>query len=364
MAQNPLTVAAAGDIIPSRPLFPGGDPVTPGLAGVVELIGAADVAVANLDSALTTRGYPKEKLITVRARPDVVAPDVAKLGFGVISVANNHSTDYGEVGLLDTLAALEGAGVRAIGGGETLAAASAPAIVETGDWRVGVIAYSSVLPTGAAASADRPGLAPLHVHTAYETNPYHLMEEPGTPPVVRSHADEAELAAASEAVALLREQVDFVVVLLHWGGGVSDELYEYQGPLGRALLDAGADVVIGSHPHRILGIERHGDKAIFYSPGTLIEQVDRESVAPDMRALLNMLSPDSFVATLTVAPGGGYSIRLTPTTIDAHGVPMIAKGEAYERIAKRIVEMSAATGTHVEEQSGQLVVALGSAAVV
>jgi poly-gamma-glutamate synthesis protein (capsule biosynthesis protein) len=364
MPNNPLSLVAVGDVIPMRPLFPGGEPVTAGFGRVVELVSGADVAVGNLDTSLTTRGYPREKLINVRANPEIVAPDIAQMGFDVISVANNHATDYGETGLFDTLEALESAGVRPVGGGESLERATTPAIVEANGWRVGVSAWTAVLPTGAAASAERPGLAPLHVHTSYEVDPYLLMEEPATVPTVRSHVDEGDLDLARTTIERLRSHVDFVVVLVHWGGGLAEGLAEYQGPLGRALLEAGADVVVGSHPHRVLGIERYGDKAIFYSGGTLVEQLDRDTVAPELRPIFALLSPDSFVATLDISPGGGYSIRITPTTMEADGVPTIAEGVAFDRIAGRLVELSSALGTDVRVGDAELVVALGAPVAV
>jgi poly-gamma-glutamate synthesis protein (capsule biosynthesis protein) len=359
MPTKPLSLVAVGDVIPTRPLFPGGGPATGGFRRVVELISGADVAVGNLDTTLTTRGYPREKLINVRANPQIVAPDLARLGFDVVSVANNHGTDYGETGLFDTLEALESAGVTPVGGGKDLVQATTPAIVEANGWRIGVSAWTAVLPTGAAASAERPGLAPLHVHTSYEVDPYLLMEEPATVPTVRSHVDERDLDLARAAISRLRSQVDFLVVLVHWGGGLSDVLAEYQPPLGRALLDAGADAVVGSHPHRVLGIERYGSKAIFYSAGTLIEQLDRSTVAAELRPIFDLLSPDSFVATLDITPDSGYAIRVTPTTIEADGVPFVAEGEAFERIADRLVGLSSALGTDVQVGAGDLVVDLG-----
>ncbi len=133
-----------------------------------------------------------------------------------------------------------------------------------------------------------------------------------------------------------------------------------QRPLGRALLDAGADVVVGSHPHRVLGIERHDGKAIFYSPGTLVEQLSGEGLAPEIAGIFDLLLPDSFVATLEVASDGGYGIRITPTTVDGEGVPMPAEGEAFARIAERLVRMSAALGTAMDVREDALEVALGS----
>jgi poly-gamma-glutamate capsule biosynthesis protein CapA/YwtB (metallophosphatase superfamily) len=356
MPDGPLTIAAAGDVIPARPLFPAG----PELERVLAVLQGADVAVGNLDSALTTRGYPREKLINVRANPDVVAPDLGRMGFDVISVANNHATDFGETGLSDTVDALRAAGVQPVGGGEDLAAATAPVIVEAAGWRVGVSAWTAVLPTGAAASPVRPGLAPLHVRTAYEVDPYLLMEEPATVPTVRSHVDEADLARACETIGRLRAEADFVVALVHWGGGLSEGLAEYQSPLGRALLDAGADVVVGSHPHRVLGIERHGEKAIIYSGGTLVEQIDHGVVGPELAHIFGLLSPDSFIATLDVAPDGRYGMRITPTTIVADGIPQLADAAAFDRIAERVTRLSAELGTAVELRDGELHVVLGA----
>ena len=361
MPDGAISIAAIGDLMPGPPgLFPGGAPVSEGLGRVAELLGGAGVAVGNIDSVLSDRGYPREKLITLRREP-AVAHDIAKLGFDVISVANNHGTDYGEIGLFDTLDALEGAGVRAVGGGETLAQATEPVIVERDGWRIGVTAWTACLPTGAAAAPDRPGLAPLHVHTSYEVNPLLLMEEPATVPTVRSRVDEADFDAARAVLARLRDEADFVVVLVHWGGGLSEGLAEYQRPLGHALIDAGADVVVGAHPHRVLGIERYAGKAILYSGGTLVDQMDRSIVPAELRPILDMVSPDSFVATFDVAPDGSYGLRVAPVTVDGDGVPMPAEGEAFDRIAERLVRLSAELGTEVRTGEGELVVELGSA---
>jgi poly-gamma-glutamate capsule biosynthesis protein CapA/YwtB (metallophosphatase superfamily) len=361
MPDGPISIATIGDLMPGPPgLFPGGASVSEGLGRVVEVFAAADVAVGNIDSVLSTRGYPREKLITLRREP-AVAEDLAKIGFDVISVANNHGTDYGEVGLFDTIEALEGAGVRAVGGGKDLAEATAPVIVERNGWRIGVTAWTACLPTGAAAGPGRPGLAPLHVSTSYEVNPLLLMEEPATVPTVRSQVDEADLDAARGVLSRLRDEVDFIVVLVHWGGGLSEGLAEYQRPLGHAFIDAGADVVVGAHPHRVLGIESYEGKAIMYSGGTLIDQMDRSIVPEDLRPILDMVSPDSFIATLDIAPDGGYGLRVTPVTVDGDGVPMPAEGDAFDRIAERLVRLSAELGTEVRIAERELVVALGSA---
>jgi poly-gamma-glutamate capsule biosynthesis protein CapA/YwtB (metallophosphatase superfamily) len=363
MPRSPLTLAAIGDVMPGRRLYRDGEPVTKGLAGVAGVLGAADVAVGNMDGVLSRRGYPREKLITIRADP-AEAADYAQLGFDVISVANNHGTDYGETGLFDTLEALESAGIRPVGGGADLARATAPVVLEQAGWRIGVTAWTACLPTGAAAGPGRPGLAPLHVHTSYEVNPLLLMEEPASVPTVRSAVDAADLAAARDAVARLRDDVDFVVALVHWGGGLSEGLVEYQRPLGHALVDAGADIVVGAHPHRPLGIERYAGKAILYSPGTLVDLMDRSVVPEDLRPLLASVSPDSFIATLDIAPAGGYSIRITPVTVDGDGVPMVAEEAVFDRIAERLVGLSADLGTDVRVAGEELIADFSAAVAI
>src|SRR5579884_499563 len=123
MTRGTLSIVAVGDIIPTRPLFPDGRPSN-GFAEVAARVAAADVAVANLDIPLTASGSAREKLITVRASPEL-AREIRRVGFDVVSVANNHGMDYGETGLLETLAALEGAGLRHVGGGRDLASSTA-----------------------------------------------------------------------------------------------------------------------------------------------------------------------------------------------------------------------------------------------
>src|SRR5262245_32518823 len=231
MLTKPLTLAVAGDVVPTRPLFPGRRPATRGFAEVVELITRADIAVVNLDIPLTARGHPREKIIAIRA-PLATAGDLSATGFDVVSVANNHGMDYGEIGLLDTIEALDAAGTEHVGGGADLASATAPAIVDRSGSSVGVLGWTCLLPTGAAASPERPGQAPLHIHASWEINPYLHMEEPTAPPTVRTRVDAADLERALTAVANLRDRSDFVVALIHWGGGLTDEISEYQRPLG------------------------------------------------------------------------------------------------------------------------------------
>ncbi len=358
MTKQRLSLVAVGDMLPTRPLFSGDRPASDSFANTLELVHAADIAFGNFEIPLSNRGYPREKLITFRADPEV-APDVGKLGFDVLSLANNHILDYGYEALFDTIHLLRGQGIRLIGAGSNLAEASAPVVLEANGWRVGFIAFTSLLPTGAAAAPERPGLSPIHVHSAYEINCYWQMEEPGEPMIVtpRTWADDADVSYAAGCIAGLRDECDFTCVSMHWGFGASEELATYQRPLGHALIEAGADVVFGNHPHAVHAVELYRDKAIFFSPSTFIGQQVREDASPIALAIWAAMSPDGYVMHLDIEPDGSYRTRIIPVSLDTDGLAAIARGEVFDRIADRLVRLSAQLGTRVEVVGDELLLA-------
>ncbi len=148
----PLTVALAGDVIPARPLTPAPESAEK----VYALVGSADIAIGNLEMALTNESTPVAKMITRRASPEI-ARDIYMLGFDVLSVANNHTVDYGWPGLLETSSALAAGGVRVIGGGPTRREAAAPAVERVAGRRIGIIAFSCLTPAGMDAGRRPAG---------------------------------------------------------------------------------------------------------------------------------------------------------------------------------------------------------------
>ncbi|HEY0448232.1 CapA family protein [Actinophytocola sp.] len=352
MTQSGFSLAAVGDLVPSRRLPA---ELSTGFKATADYLSTADVTFGDLEIPLSTGGAPREKWITFRASPDL-AEDLAGLRFDVLSLANNHSLDYGPEALFDTMRELDAVEVRHLGAGRDLAASGEPVVIDVNGVSVGFLAWSCLLPTGAAASDTRPGLAPLHVHTAYELDAYLVMEEPGNPPVVRTRIDEADLARAVESITALRDEVDFLVVSVHWGYGAGENLAEYQRPLGHAIVDAGADVVLGNHVHAIHGVEVYRGKAILYSPGNFIAQQPREGLSEGAIAILDEMSRDGYLAWLDVAPGGGYTLRLVPVTGNADGLPEVVDGPDWERIAERIERLSARLGTPVSRDGGYVTV--------
>jgi poly-gamma-glutamate synthesis protein (capsule biosynthesis protein) len=311
----------------------------------------------NLEAPLASCGNPREKLITFRSDP-VLAGDLASIGFNVISLANNHSMDYGGEALLQTIALLEEQGVRCVGAGADLNAAIQPVTLVSGGTKVGFAAWSCLLPAGSAAGPDRAGHAPLHVRTAYEINPYYDMEEPGNPPIVRTHVDPDELAGVKAVLRQLCEETDFVVASIHWGYGRGDRLAEYQTTLGKALIDAGADIVIGHHVHALQGVETYNKRAILYSLGGFIAQQPRVGQPPEILALYDEMSPETFTAIIELSTGG-YELRVVPMATSEDGLPVILDGSSLEIACDYLQTLSGPLGTSFDRDENGLTARFG-----
>ena len=159
--------------------------------------------------------------------------------------------------------------------GINLEEARRPALVERAGVRLGFLSYTSVFwPVGHAAGRDAPGVATIKATTAYQPGP-RALEMPGAPPVIVTTPDPSELEAMEMDVKNLRNRVDIVVVSCHWGVSGSNQVLDYQHAIGRAAISAGADIVIGHHPHVVQGIELWQGRPIFYSLGNFVFDWDR-----------------------------------------------------------------------------------------
>jgi len=231
---RPLVLAAVGDVTLGEQVGPaveahgGAYPWT----GVARTLRDADVTVGNLETSVSTRGVAASKQYAFRGPPQAL-PAMGRLaGFDVLTLANNHAVDYGPEALLDTIRYVRAAGIQPIGAGANADLARRPAIVEAGGLRVALLGYSDVNPLGFPATAWTPGTA---------------------------RADPAAIAADVRAA---RHRADVVVCFFHWGVELQPQPDARQRSLASACLAAGAQVVLGAHPHVFGRIERPGRRAL------------------------------------------------------------------------------------------------------
>jgi len=208
-------------------------------SATAEITRGADLAVGNLECALSRDATALVKRYSFKADP-ACADGLARAGFDVLSLANNHSLDCGRAGLLDTMDALARRGISWVGAGEDAAAAEAPLIVERKGLRIAFLAWTAVHCVGVIYRRDAPGAA------AFETE------------------------RAEAAIRAAGRRADVVIVLLHWGLEYTREPREVQRRIARRLIDAGAHLIIGHHPHTPQPVERYRGGVIAYSLGNFV----------------------------------------------------------------------------------------------
>jgi hypothetical protein len=254
--EKTVTLVAVGDVGPKR-----------ANAGELfdltrSILRGADITFGQLESNLSLGGTPQLHMGLGSIAHPQIGDALAEAGFNVMSFASNHSLDYSEEALRDTLDVMQRNRIEVIGAGRNIFEARRPAIFERQDTRVGFLAYCSVVPKGFDAGEHKSGVAPVRVSTAYEQADW----QPGTPPRIITRAFPDDLEAMVKDIQSLRPQVDVLVVSMHWGVHfVPSIIAMYQHEVGHAAVDAGADIIIGTHAHILKGIEVYKGKVIFFS---------------------------------------------------------------------------------------------------
>jgi poly-gamma-glutamate capsule biosynthesis protein CapA/YwtB (metallophosphatase superfamily) len=256
-----VTLYAVGDVAVTR------DNPKSAFTPTMVLLNEPDILFGQLEATLSQKGTAKAEGGPQRPDPGV-ADALKSAGFDVMSFASNHTMDYGADGLLDTLNIASQKGITLVGAGSNIKEARQPAIIERNGIKIAFLGYNSILPQGFWATDDRPGCAPVRVRTFYESiDPHH----PGTPPEVFTIAHEEDVKAMVEDIQKVKSLADVIVISMHWGiHHMVGKLAMYQRDVGHAAIDAGADLIIGSHPHILKGIEVYKGKVIFYSLGNFI----------------------------------------------------------------------------------------------
>ncbi len=235
-------------------------------APLLPLLREADIRYCQVEQVFSDKGTPcvSASSVMFRVPPKYVA-SLKYTGIDVGSPNGNHALQYGQEALIDTVEVLEKNGIKAFGAGKDNNEARKPAILEKKGVKIAFLGYNSIIGVGEAAEANWPGVVPMRIHTYYE--PLEL-NQPGMPPRIRTFPEPQDMAAMKEDIEKTRQMADIVVVALHMGIHYKRaELSEYQPVVAHAAVDAGADLILGTHPHVLKAIEVYKGKVIFYSLG-------------------------------------------------------------------------------------------------
>jgi poly-gamma-glutamate capsule biosynthesis protein CapA/YwtB (metallophosphatase superfamily) len=291
---GPVTVAFGGDVHFESFLRDAvqSDPAG-ALAPVGDLFAQADIAMVNLETAVTEGGVPSPKQYNFRA-PEAGLTALREAGVDIVSVANNHGMDYGEEGLRDTMAAARRADLALVGAGRTAKQAYRPHWVTVNGRRIAFFGATQVLDTFAieawTARSDRAGLA-------------------------SAKEDYDGLSQLLAAVERADGKGDTVVVMLHWGEEGASCPLPRQQELAAQLTDAGADIVVGGHAHRLQAGGFLGDAVVHYGLGNFVFYTSGGPGA------------DSGVFAVTIAPDGSMHTKWKPAVLQG-GVATGLSGDA------------------------------------
>lgn len=301
-----VAIAAVGDVLLSRKIA---DTISDEgwkapFRNSAKILQGSDFAFCNLETPAAFAGSPfpgKDPDVTFRAPPGALF-GLKSGGFSIVSVANNHINDYGPAALKETLEALDILGIAHCGAGVNAAEARRPAIMTAKGLRFAFLGYAEPMWSVVEAGTE-PGVALL--------NPDQII---------------ADIQAA-------RAEADVVVVSLHWGEEHQGAPRESDRALARTFVDAGANLIIGHHPHVLQGAEFYREALILYSLGNFIFDMVSSKTYQSASALIR------FEGKRPV------EVRFRPILIDRLSfAPDLAVGEDATRIASLIQTRCAAVG--------------------
>jgi poly-gamma-glutamate capsule biosynthesis protein CapA/YwtB (metallophosphatase superfamily) len=422
-ADKPITFALTGDSIITQKISVFSEPE---FVKMIETIRTADVAYTNLEMLFHDyEPYPSAESggTYMRAEPSLLK-DVLWAGFDMVSLANNHAVDYGIEGLRISRDWVKKSGLTFAGVGDNLSLARSPGYLDSAVGRVALISCASTYPSFGLAGPDRPdvhgrpGLNPLRFNTIYQLdaegmaalrtvqsklsagrgggsanaisfqgNRFELADKPG----VITAPNEQDLAELTASVRSAKKQADWVVVAVHChesASGGPERPPQFLETFARAAVDAGADMIAGTGPHILKGIEIYKGRLIFYSLGDFIFQNETVEFLPAENYLPYKLGSDatpaefndrrsnndtrsypadekiwrSVIALPVFRAGKLEKVELLPITLGQkkprpqRGRPMPASGDEAQQIIQHLADLSAPYGTKIVFQNGRGVI--------
>ncbi|MGG3468533.1 CapA family protein [Neobacillus pocheonensis] len=352
-----IRIAAVGDITLSQKI---------GKELFRDVWDEADVRIGNLESPiLHTPGAPADKQFRLQ-QPIEAGEWLKELNPTAVSIANNHTMDWGPEGLYQTQEELDRIGVKHAGAGRNLKEAVQPVYFHADNHKIAFLSWSTTLAPGFQAMQNRPGVAGIRVTSHYELGPSLELEQPGTAPYIKSAPMEEDLLLLEKSIEQAYQNADFVILALHWGvppqwcvpfNGV---IAEYQPIIAQRAANAGVDLILGHHAHAPYGMESFKGKdgkevPVLYSLGNYISHYEYSGVGLDMSSCTIKFPPklpenrQSCIADITLIPSIN---RLIVEQVKIHPAVVSDIGEAIETskeecfvIANRLNEFNNKRGT-------------------
>ncbi len=308
---NEIHLAAVGDILLSRDVEKRME--EEGLdypyRQIKEFISEKDIVFGNLENPIYEGNNPvgKDPDLIFKAK-NANAVELREAGFTVLNLANNHTMDHQEVGLVSTMKALQENGIDYIGAGFSYDEARKPLVIDHKGVKIGFLGYSAFQPKDV------------------------------------NFIDKADICRVSSEIGSEIEKAktkcDFLVVTVHWGNEFHFYPSENQRSLAYAIIDSGADIILGHHPHVLQGIERYNDRFIFYSLGNFV--FDRQ---------IQKGTDESIILDLVIKDKAINDIRLIPVKIiDCQ--PTLAAEDVARGIFERLQKYSEGLGVDYKFDSG------------
>ena len=337
-----------------------------GHALVKDFLGSMDVVIGQNERHYSNR----TDIFPIGGFTELTKPEHAAaltLGnYSVLTFASNHLLDLGPDVLLETIANIRKQGIQVVGAGANIAEARTPAIVERKGTRVGVLAYCSVLRPNYQAGPTSAGAAPVRAYTHYHQWDF----KPGTTPQIITFPYPEDLEALREDIRRTKTQADVVAVAMHWGlNGVRGTIAQYERDVAHAAIEAGADMILGSGPHRLKAVELYRGRPIFYSlgnfsfdqPRSVLDKGRKQSVehTRHMDAQGWKYDPDyeewyavppenrmSLIARVDIAGGRLERVFLLPVMINKRAQPRILpkSDPEFDVVLSYLKEITASQG--------------------
>lgn len=276
---------------------------------MLSILQSTDINLVNLETTLTRHTLPVPKVFNFRADSDKVE-SLKKARIDVVNLANNHSLDFGDSGLIETMRVLNKAHIATVGAGADNEQAAKAAIIEKNGIKIGILGFTDNEPDW-KAGPSKPGINYIEV---------------------------GDIASVQQAVNNIRSYVDLIILSIHWGPNMLQQPTAEFQQFAHEIIESGVDIIHGHSAHILQGIEVYKNKLILYDTGDF---VDDYAVDPQLR------NDEGCFFMVTVQKNTLVQVQLIPTLIENMQVNK-AKDPLASEILQRIGTLSEALGTNID----------------